>query len=717
MVGIILSLTVLLRADAQTIQAVLTSAIEVRRLAPEEARRGYLVRFQAVVLYYNRTTFRDLMVDDSTAGIYIAGTEQARSVIGAGDVIEIEGATAAGDFAPMIVAKSIRFVRKGQLPAAREVAFDRLASGVEDGQWIKIHGIIRYAAVVRDSDERLMFDIAVPGGRLTARVPEFDPGVTPNLIDAEATVTGICYPVFNRKRQLLNIKLSVPSTEFVHIDKAAPNDPFERAALPINRLLQFSLDDFYGHRVKVAGVVTLHKPGEYLFIKDETQGLWVKTRAPGDPEWGSLAKRSAMSPELKEIVVGDRVEALGFPAFGEYTPVLEDAIFRKVGQATPPTPTALTAQNAGSGDEDAELIQLSGRLIETINNPDETALVLQEGDTIFRAHLPRSVEAKSLSLRTGSRLQVAGVCLVQRGDQRAPQSFRLLLRSPADIRVLQQPSWWTFARVLLALGAMTVVSLGAMAWIVTLRRRVSKQTEIIRQKIEREAVLEERTRIARDFHDTLEQQLAGIGMQLQTACAQIKEEPEFSRQVLEVAQSMVRHTQSEAKHSVWDLRARALENGNLSSALSAVAAYVKNGSPVRVDLTVVGDPRALPRQIENNLLRIGQEAVANAIRHGEPRSVRIDLCYATQAIELSVEDDGKGFSMEHAAGSASGHFGLMGMKERAERIGARLEISAASGRGAKVKVSVPLTLGAYEHDFADSNYGNGSSNEPHEEKN
>src|SRR6185436_5230611 len=118
-----------------------------------------------------------------------------------------------------------------------------------------------------------------------------------------------------------------------------------------------------------------------------------------------------------------------------------------------------------------------------------------------------------------------------------------------------------------------VVFLSSKAKIFTLRRRVATQTEIIRQKIEREAALEERTRIARDFHDTVEQQLAGIGMQLQTACAELEQSPGFARRVLEVAQSMLRHTQSEARHSVWDLRARALENGDLSSALSAVAAY------------------------------------------------------------------------------------------------------------------------------------------------
>jgi signal transduction histidine kinase len=201
-------------------------------------------------------------------------------------------------------------------------------------------------------------------------------------------------------------------------------------------------------------------------------------------------------------------------------------------------------------------------------------------------------------------------------------------------------------------------------------------------------VLEERTRIAREFHDTIEQQLGAMLLQLQAARSRLDSTPEFSRRALGLIESMLRHTQSETRHSVWDLRSRALEDGHLGTALSATASYVRNGSSVSVDVSVTGAPRPLPGLVESHLLRISQEATANAVKHAHASSIKIELQYQNDQVRLTVADDGRGFQPDSAPSGESGHFGLLGMRERAEKIGGQLHISSAPGQGAKIEITV-----------------------------
>ena len=152
-------------------------------------------------------------------------------------------------------------------------------------------------------------------------------------------------------------------------------------------------------------------------------------------------------------------------------------------------------------------------------------------------------------------------------------------------------------------------------------------------------ILEERTRIAREFHDTLEQALVAIGMQLEAvrnllSTCPVPKEP---LDILDTACSMVRHSYEEARRSVWNLRPSALERTDLASALSEMSGQVKNGAPVRIDLEVSGSPTPLPSRIEGHLLRIGQEATTNAIKHSQTKTIRLELLYAQpQFVRLSI---------------------------------------------------------------------------------
>lgn len=268
-------------------------------------------------------------------------------------------------------------------------------------------------------------------------------------------------------------------------------------------------------------------------------------------------------------------------------------------------------------------------------------------------------------------------------------SFEVLIHSPLAIVVLAQPPL-TRKTLFTALGLMTMILLGAMLWVWTLRRRVEAQTTIIREKVQREATLEERTRIARELHDTLEQALAGISLQLKGLTATWTSAPAEARQIIDMARSMVRHGQDEARRTVCNLRQLAFDGSDLPTALSKMASQMGDGPQPSIEVRIAGTPAALPAKLESHLLRIGQEATTNALKHAGASHIRLELRYDKNSVQLAVSDDGRGFDAQSAGPSDAGHFGLLGMRERAEKIGGQLKITSDARTGTVVEVFVPL---------------------------
>jgi signal transduction histidine kinase/ligand-binding sensor domain-containing protein len=202
------------------------------------------------------------------------------------------------------------------------------------------------------------------------------------------------------------------------------------------------------------------------------------------------------------------------------------------------------------------------------------------------------------------------------------------------------------------------------------------------------AVLAERNRIAREIHDTLAQSFVGIGVQLETVAKVQAASPEAARRHLDRARILVRSSLAEARRSVWALRPSALESADLGGALSEVAQQLSGETVVAVQVS--GRRRRLPAEVETNLLRIGQEALANAVRHAGANQVRVELSYGEARVRLSVRDDGRGFDVAQAGQAAAGHFGLAGIRERVHNLGGELSLLSRSGHGAEVVVEVPV---------------------------
>lgn len=203
-------------------------------------------------------------------------------------------------------------------------------------------------------------------------------------------------------------------------------------------------------------------------------------------------------------------------------------------------------------------------------------------------------------------------------------------------------------------------------------------------------VLEERARMAREIHDTLAQGFVGISSQLDAVALAMPEERSKARQYLDLARKMARHSLTEARRSVMDLRASVLEGQDLAAALHSGALIWTAGSGVEVHVDVTGASNGLPPEYEQHLLRIAQEAVTNVLKHAKASQVWVKLHTEARRLYLRIIDNGRGFEQEDVFSSLAGHFGVIGMRERAERLGGEMHLKSHPGEGTQVEVTVPL---------------------------
>ena len=204
------------------------------------------------------------------------------------------------------------------------------------------------------------------------------------------------------------------------------------------------------------------------------------------------------------------------------------------------------------------------------------------------------------------------------------------------------------------------------------------------------AVLEERARLAREIHDTLAQGFVGISSQLDAVAMCMSEQPAPARKNLDMARRMARHSLTEARRSVMDLRASVLEGQDLAAALESGMRIWTAGSGVEIRVDVSGPQSRLPEEMEQHLLRIAQEAVTNILKHAGASKIWIKLHSEARRLYLRIVDDGRGFDQAGAFNAMGGHFGLIGMRERAERLGGEFKLASHPGEGTQVEVSAPL---------------------------
>jgi signal transduction histidine kinase/DNA-binding response OmpR family regulator len=463
---------------------VLDTVSRAHRLTPDEAKRGYPVKLHAVVTYYD-PFWHYIFVQDSTAGIFISVDElDKKMVFEPGQLLEVDGQSGPGDFAPVIIKPRFRVLGKSPMPIPPRLSLDELFSGLQDSNGVEAEGIVQTGS---RRSEHASIGIVSGSHKFRAMLPGYAEQALPTqLIDAKVKIRGACGTIFNEKRQLVGIQILVPGLDYILVEEAAPADPYAIPVRTLNTLMRFSPQDSAGHRVRVQGIVTFQQADGSIFIKDETSGLSVQTQ------------------QETQVERGDRVDAIGFVAAGDYTPILQDASFQKLSSGKPPTPVFITAEESLSGNYHTQLVQIEAKLLDRVVTSSEQVLTLQAGTYTFNAYLENPQNALELALpRNGSLIQLTGICLVQADKSRLNesgrvyiQSFRLLVQRPEDIVVLTSAPWWTLKHWLGLLAAMSFIMVTAFAWVAILRRRVRKQTHFIRRQLDTEASLKEAAQAA-----------------------------------------------------------------------------------------------------------------------------------------------------------------------------------------------------------------------------
>jgi len=662
----------------------LTSVRQVRELSQDAAARGYPVRLRGVLTFHD---WELSFLQDATGGLYFRNNNPD---FRAGTEVEVEGFTARGRTLPIVTGQGlnggqaeIRPLGPGQWPQPMKVTATSLDEDVYDAQWVSVSGKV---TMVSRSHDGVMLDLLSEGVLVHAAIPRWPQNwVLPGYLRSlQVTVRGV---VTRKPGQVDGLAeaartvLCLPSMEMVEIAPQSVTDLFKRPQLKFMDLFQFST--WEKPMVRIHGQVRFVRPGLGFFVLmaggiKEGGIVWVQTSAPG------------------KLVAGDWVDAVGWFDIFDGRQLITDAYFRveKPGTPSPAEPRKANEIKTNSVANHGVPIIVDGKLVEQQKSVFEDSLVLEDAGVSFLARLQHDGGVQLPKLERGTRLRLAGMCVAKRMPlpENLPTTFafQLWLSSPADVKIIQRPPWWTVERLVILCGVVLLLGLLAAGWAALLRRQVARQSAVIGSQMEKQAIAQERARIARELHDSLGQELVGIALQLDSASLRLHTTPQQAEESLNMARMMIRHSQAETKRSVADLRAGELESTDLPTALEdLVQPLMATAGSTQLHLEVEGTPRRLQGVVEHHLLRIGQEAAANAVRHGHSKNITVRICYHEAEVAVEVKDDGCGFDTTEAMAVASNHFGLLGLRERANKLQGRLRIDSQLGAGTVVSVTVP----------------------------
>ncbi len=654
-------------------------------------------------------------IEDASGGIWVSVAQAIRDKIWLesenlllelkeGTELELEGVLDEGAFAPVILPRSLRIVGQQALPPVKEVPLSQLMKGAADVQRVQVSGIVQ--SIADEAGRRWLLKVETGLGHFLARLPKTTAFEPARLLDAEVRMNGVAAVSRNWRSEFVCPRLIISREEDVVILTAAPQNPFAAQKVSLDALDAFSPQGRPLHRRCIEGLVTYSDLGNFLFIQSGTRAVRVVT------------------VNTETCTLGDHIEASGFIDTSREVAGLSGALIRKLGVgALPmamPMSLSLIKSNFGLMRDgrkaripgcDGLLVSVQGKLL-NVQRPMSDGIQRLEvdcGDAVTTLFTRDILD----DLQIGTELHAAGIAAVQyapagqTANFAEPMRLDVLLRDRSDVKILKSPSWWTLQRTVFALAGVAMLALVALVWAALLRRTVGVQTRLLAQEmrgrrdaaVEFQAALRERSRLAANLHDTVLQTMTGIAYQIEACEAESIPEAERSANHLETARRMVQRGQEDLRNSVWALRALPMKERTFSEAVRSVAKQVSAGHNVEIIVEPINELPELADFIAGNLLLIVQEAVHNALKHAKPTHIHITLTASADAgtFVIHVQDNGNGFVMGSQPGVNSGHFGLDGMKERAERLGGTLALKSAPGSGTTLHVEVPLR--SFDHDL------------------
>jgi signal transduction histidine kinase len=544
-----------------------------------------------------------------------------------------------------------------------------------EGTWIELEGIVRSV-----TDTGLM-EVKARGEIFTVAVSGAQVAQLRDHVDAGVRLRGVIVYPNERERLLL-----VPSSEHLEITETSPGDPFARVLESTHSLTTDSLLNQSRHRTRLRGVVT-YADQAVVYVQDDFGGARVELETP------------------TAVRVGTTVELVGFPDWGEDDSlVLRHALMQVKATGADVEPAVVSPFEAASGRFTSQLVRVRAVVSRTLSAAEGEPLELEADQRLFRVVLPghRAFVGKiprgSLVELTGVNVKEAGLLQWVNASNTTSSilPLKLLLRSSADVAVLQKPEWWVVKRALIVVSFIGLVAVIASLWIHKLRQRVKQRTaelNALMEKLQKEthmaATLAERDRLAGEIHDSLEQGLNGLLLQLEST-ASLESCPPEIRSSLDLACSMASFSRTEVQNAVWELQSPLLEDSELSAAVEKIMRQIAPES-LHGTVRVEGTPRRLASAVEHHLLRIAQEAINNTVKHAAAHNLEVVLGYEAHAVVFCVVDDGCGFNPDQVTTGGLGHFGLRSLRSRVGKIHATHEVLSSPGKGTTIRVRVPAT--------------------------
>lgn len=655
----------LLALPVQAQSRVITQAIEVRSLSLAEAETGIPVELRGIVVFIEGPSA--VFVQDDTSTTFFRIEKLPPFTVG--DEIKVWGKTRMGLYLPGIDASRAEVVGHRALAPGIPAGYDDLVFGRYHYNRVAVEGIVRS---IKPADQNRSVIRLAMGSRVIEVRVEQPLESDRSLIDYRVRVTGLAAGFINERRQL--VQPYVRALGWNEVEVIAPAPPASDVPMiSAADLLAFRVTGYGEQRVGIDGIVTAIFSREHVFLRQGDTGFAVRLGTP-----------TSLDP-------GDTVAVAGFPEMDRFSASVVDAELIRRDPGTPPTPIEIDSLEKLVGPLDGNLVSVPGIVRDVFKTETGATLLLAGKTRTVQTRLPENVEPPAV----GARVKITGICQVESaaassGFATRAASVSLRARTAADLIILQQPPWWTARRLAIVLGVVVSLTTMAALWIAILRRQVDRQTEALRRRIESEAALEERQRIAREFHDTLEQELAGVSLRLDALAT--REMDEKARQLIGASRNLVSRIQSETRDLIRDLRDSTEIAGDLKTALSGVAARLTEETSTRVTVETPATLPRLPAAVVHDLRMIAREAATNAIKHGSARHVTIVAEATDTRLHLKVTDDGKGFAPSAFTDDRRGHFGCAGIRERARKFRGEVTWKSVPGEGTAVDVSLSLVF-------------------------
>jgi len=662
-------------------QDVLKSALDIRTLPYERSSEKLAVDLTATIGFIesNGTAF----VQDESAGTHLH-FKPTRNDLRVGDRVRVKGVTMAGLYLPGVTVAEIEILGHESPPVAVSASYDDLATGRFHYQRVLIEGLGRTLTPL--DENRSLLRLAMGSRVIEVRV-DAPLENAPALVDARLRITALAAGGINDRRQLVFPYLRVADWSDVALIEAAPA-PETLPITSVATLLQYGAADEPHHRARIRGIVLAAFEDGRVFLRDVTPPpppRETKQNAPPKPPLSPSIAIRLNSPA--SLTPGYLTDITGFPVMAGFSASLADALVLATEPAAAPEAEAVTLKDFQDGSHDANLVQLNAPAVlnDFFRTSDGYELLFTSGSTSgstsIRAFL---LQSTAPALEIGSVCQLTGICLIESstdiGFRSEPDRASLLLRSIHDLQVLSAAPFWDARRLVNAIALLLGVVLLTLFWITQQRRQITR----LQSKIVHQATLEERQRIAREFHDTLEQELAGLSLRLDAATTRPLEDK--ARSLLETSRSLVSRIQSEARNLVSDLRDTEHPT-TLADALQLLASRAPDGLSIHLDLSPIPP---IPSPVVHPLRMIAQEAITNTLQHAQATEITLHLSATTKLLSLRITDNGCGFYPTAQTHGIPGHFGCIGIRERCRKIGAAAEWQSEEGKGTSVSVFLPL---------------------------